>query len=47
MSAIFIPFNKDKSVEVEQNYIIDNYLDKSSNMGYSMVWTHILMERIH
>ena len=41
MDAIFIPFNKDKSVEVEKNYIIDNYLDKSHNMGYSMVRTHL------
>ena len=41
MSAIFIPFNNDKSVEVEKNYIIDNYLDKTSNMGYSVVRTHL------
>ncbi len=41
MSAIFIPFDKNKSVEVEKNYIVDNYLDKSSNMGYSMVRTHL------
>ena len=41
MGALFIPFDKDKSVEVENNYIIDNYLDKSSNMGYSIVRTHL------
>ena len=41
MSAMFIPFNKENSFEVEKNYIIDNYLDKSSNMGYSVVRTHL------
>lgn len=41
MSAIFIPFNKNNSFEVEKNYIIDNYLDKSKNMGYSIVRTHL------
>ncbi len=41
MGAIFIPFDKSKSVEVEKNYIIDNYLDKSSNLGYSVVRTHL------
>ena len=41
MSAIFIPFNKENSFEVEKNYVIDNYLDNSSNMGYSVVRTHL------
>lgn len=41
MGAIFIPFDKSKSVEVEKNYIIDNYLGKSSNLGYSVVRTHL------
>ena len=41
MSAIFIPYDKEKSFEPEKNYIIDNYLDKSSNMGYSIVRTHL------
>ena len=41
MKAIFIPYNKDNCFEVEKNYIIDNYLDKSSNMGYSIVRTHL------
>ena len=41
MSAFFIPFNKDNSVEVEKNYIIDNYLNKSFDMGYSVVRTHL------
>ena len=41
MNAIFIPFDKNKSFQVEKNYTIDNYLDKSSNMGYSIVRTHL------
>ena len=41
MNAIFIPFNKENSFEVEKNYVIDNYLDKSSNLGYSVVRTHL------
>jgi len=41
MAAIFIPYDKNKSFEVEKNYIIDNYLDKTANMGYSVVRTHL------
>ena len=41
MGAIFIPYNKDNSVEVEKGYIVDNYLQKSENMGYSVVRTHL------
>lgn len=41
MSALFIPFDENKSVEVENNYIVDNYLDRSANMGYSVVRTHL------
>ena len=36
MGAIFIPFDKENSFEVEKNYIIDNYLDKpEDNKPYS------------
>lgn len=41
MSAIFIPFDKNNSIEVENGYIVDNYLDKPANMGYSVVRTHL------
>ncbi len=29
------------SVQVEDKYIVDNYLDKTMNIGYSMVRTHL------
>mgnify|MGYP003498920117 CR=1 FL=1 len=41
MSAIYIPFNKNNSFEVENRYIVDNYLDKSQKLGYSVVRTHL------
>lgn len=41
MDAIYIPFNKDKSIEVENNYVIDNYLDASFDLGYSVVRSHL------
>lgn len=36
-----IIFDKSKSVEVEKGYVVDNYLSKQENMGYSMVRTHL------
>lgn len=36
-----ITYDKNKSVEVERGYIVDNYLAKESNMGYSIVRTHL------
>lgn len=38
---IKITFDKSKSVEVEKGYIVDNYLSKDHNVGYSMVRTHL------
>ena len=40
-NAIKITFDKTKSVEVEKNYIVDNFLSKDDNMGYSIVKTHL------
>lgn len=39
--AIKIPFDEKRSVEVENNYIVDNFLSKDDNMGYSIVRTHL------
>ena len=39
--AIKITFDETKSVEVEKNYIVDNFLSKDDNMGYSIVKTHL------
>lgn len=39
--AIKITYNKSKSVEVEKGYVVDNYLSKDDNMGYSIVRTHL------
>ncbi len=36
-----INFDKDKSIEVEKGYTVDNYLSKENNMGYSIVRTHL------
>ncbi len=36
-----ICYNELKSVEVEDGYIVDNYLTKEDNMGYSVVRTHL------
>lgn len=36
-----IVFDKNKSIEVETGYVVDNYLSKDSNMGYSIVRTHL------
>ncbi len=42
MSKAFkICYNPSKSIEVEKNYIVDNYLSKEDNMGYSIVRTHL------
>lgn len=34
-------FDKSRSIEVEANYIVDDFLSKSDNMGYSIVRTHL------
>jgi len=34
-------YDKEKSIEVEKNYIVDNYLSETDNVGYSMVRTHL------
>ncbi len=36
-----IVFDKSKSIEVEKGYVVDNYLSKQHNMGYSIVRTHL------
>lgn len=38
---IKIIFDKSKSIEVEKGYVVDNYLSKQENMGYSVVRTHL------
>ncbi len=39
--AFKIGYDQSKSVEVEKNYIVDNYLSKEDGMGYSIVRTHL------
>ena len=39
--AIKIIFDAKKSIEVEKNYIIDNFLSKENNIGYSIVRSHL------
>ena len=34
-------YDKNKSVEVEKDYIVDNYISKEDNIGYSVVRTHL------
>lgn len=51
MKAVYTPQNSINTVEVEQNYFVDNYLDKSYQLGYSIVRTrlngkHPLMKNI-
>ncbi len=41
MEVIFSPHNAIKSIEVEENYCVDNYLEDWSNLGYSVVRTHL------
>lgn len=41
MKTVFIPYKKENSFEVEENYIIDNFVGKDLNLGYSMVRTHL------
>lgn len=36
-----ICFEKDKSIEVEKGYVVDNYISSSDGIGYSMVRTHL------
>ena len=38
---IFLPYDKEKSVEVEEGYVIDNYLTKDMGMGHSLVRSHL------
>lgn len=38
---IKITYEPSKSIEVEKNYIVDNYLSQKDNMGYSIVRTHL------
>ncbi len=39
--ALKIIFDAKKSIEVEKNYIVDNFLSEKENMGYSIVRTHL------
>lgn len=34
-------YDKNKSIEVEKNYIVDNYISKKDDIGYSVVRTHL------
>ena len=34
-------YDKNKSVEVEKGYIVDNYISKDDDIGYSVVRTHL------
>ena len=34
-------YDKEKSVQVEKDYIVDNYISKEDNIGYSVVRTHL------
>ena len=34
-------YDKNKSVEVENGYIVDNYISKDDDIGYSVVRTHL------
>lgn len=36
-----IIYDKSKSIEVEKNYIVDNYISKEEGIGYSVVRTHL------
>jgi len=39
--AFKICYDPSKSIEVEKDYIVDNYISKEDNIGYSMVRTHL------
>lgn len=34
-------YDKNKSIEVEKDYIVDNYISKDDDIGYSVVRTHL------
>lgn len=34
-------YDSSKSIQVEDSYIVDNYLSKEDNVGYSIVRTHL------
>lgn len=36
-----IEFDKTKSIEVEKGYVVDNYISKDDEVGYSVVRTHL------
>lgn len=36
-----ICYDESKSIEVEKGYVVDNYLNKDANMGYSVVRTYL------
>lgn len=38
---IHIPYDRNNSVEVEENYIIDNYVGKDLKMGHSVIRSHL------
>lgn len=40
-NPIKITYDKSKSIEIEKNYIIDNFLSQENDMGYSIVRTHL------
>lgn len=41
VKPIKIVFDKSKSLEVEKGYIVDNFLSKDHDVGYSIVRTHL------
>lgn len=41
MDVIFSPQKSIKTIEVEKNYNIDNYMEGWSDLGYSVVRTHL------
>lgn len=41
MEPFKIIYNKEKSIEVEKGYIVDNYVQKEHNLNYSILRTHL------
>lgn len=41
MQEIYIPFDKQNSVQVEDGYVIDNFLTKNHKTSHSLVCSHL------
>lgn len=41
MDAIYIPFDKKNSIQVEAGYVIDNFLGKVHGTNHSLVCSHL------